>query len=79
MFSRSSAVFDWWPKGIAGIHRLEITSLRPKEINMLVRAEKIGDHDSVRLVNIAAFETPSEANLVDALPRTGVSYCVARR
>ena len=34
---------------------------------MLIRPEKEGDWDSVHAVNISAFETPSEANLVDAL------------
>ena len=34
---------------------------------MLVRPEKFSDHDAVRLVNLDAFPTPSEANLVDAL------------
>lgn len=34
---------------------------------MLIRAEKKCDRCPVREVNISAFETPSEANLVDAL------------
>ncbi len=34
---------------------------------MLVRAEKECDRESVRTVNLLAFETPSEADLVDAL------------
>jgi putative acetyltransferase len=34
---------------------------------MLVRAEEKKDRAAVRAVNVAAFETPSEANLVDAL------------
>ena len=34
---------------------------------MLIRAEKENDRDAVYAVNVSAFETPSEANLVDAL------------
>jgi putative acetyltransferase len=34
---------------------------------ILVRAEKDGDHAAVHAVNVSAFETPSEADLVDAL------------
>jgi len=34
---------------------------------MLIRAEKKSDRDSVSTVNLLAFETPSEANLVAAL------------
>ena len=34
---------------------------------MLVRAEQDKDRAAVHAVNVAAFETPSEANLVDAL------------
>ncbi len=34
---------------------------------MLIRDEKESDHDSVYAVNKSAFETPSEADLVDAL------------
>lgn len=34
---------------------------------MLIRAEKENDQDAVYTVNVSAFETPSEANLVDAL------------
>ena len=34
---------------------------------MLVRAEKECDREPVRTVNLSAFETPSEADLVDAL------------
>ncbi len=34
---------------------------------MLIRAEKENDRDAVYLVNVSAFETPSEANLVDTL------------
>ena len=34
---------------------------------MLIRAEKDGDQDSVRAVNTSAFDTSSEADLVDAL------------
>ncbi|NQT96262.1 MAG: N-acetyltransferase [Candidatus Marinimicrobia bacterium] len=34
---------------------------------MLIRAEKDSDRDAVYAVNVSAFETPSEANLVDAL------------
>jgi putative acetyltransferase len=35
--------------------------------NMLIRAEKEIDRDAVYGVNVAAFETPAEANLVDVL------------
>ena len=34
---------------------------------MLIRAEKECDRETVRAVNLSAFETPSEADLVDAL------------
>ncbi|MGH7367544.1 MAG: GNAT family N-acetyltransferase [Candidatus Rokuibacteriota bacterium] len=34
---------------------------------MRIRAEQAGDQAAVRAVNVAAFETPAEANLVDAL------------
>ena len=34
---------------------------------MLVRAEKECDRDAVRKINMSAFDTPSEADLVDAL------------
>jgi putative acetyltransferase len=34
---------------------------------MLIRAEKENDRDAVYAVNVSAFETPSEANLVDTL------------
>lgn len=34
---------------------------------MLIRAEEARDRDAVRAVNLAAFETPAEADLVDAL------------
>jgi putative acetyltransferase len=34
---------------------------------MLIRAEKENDREAVHAVNVSAFETPSEANLVDAL------------
>ncbi len=34
---------------------------------MLIRAEKENDRDVVYAVNVSAFETPSEANLVDVL------------
>ena len=34
---------------------------------MLIRAEQDNDQGAVRAVNISAFETPSEANLVDVL------------
>ncbi|MGH7349575.1 MAG: GNAT family N-acetyltransferase [Candidatus Rokuibacteriota bacterium] len=34
---------------------------------MLIRAERPGDQAAVRAVNLAAFGTPAEANLVDAL------------
>ena len=33
----------------------------------LIRPEQPGDHAEVRAVNVAAFETPAEADLVDAL------------
>jgi len=34
---------------------------------MLIRAEKANDRTTVNAVNVSAFETPFEANLVDAL------------
>ena len=34
---------------------------------MLIRAEKECDRDAVRAVNLSAFESPAEADLVDAL------------
>lgn len=34
---------------------------------MLIRAEEAGDREAVRAVNLAAFETRAEADLVDAL------------
>jgi putative acetyltransferase len=34
---------------------------------MLIRAERDNDQDAVHAVNVSAFETPSEANLVDTL------------
>lgn len=34
---------------------------------MLIRAEEPGDWAAVHAVNVSAFETPAEANLVDAL------------
>ena len=34
---------------------------------MLIRAEKESDQDAVHKVHVSAFETPSEANLVDTL------------
>ena len=34
---------------------------------MLIRAEREDDRDAVYAVNVSAFETPAEANLVDAL------------
>ena len=34
---------------------------------MLIRPEKESDWDAVHAVNVSAFESPSEANLVDAL------------
>ncbi len=34
---------------------------------MLIRPEKENDRDAVYAVNVSAFETPSEANLVDTL------------
>ena len=39
---------------------------------MKVRAEKPGDQEKIRKVHLAAFETNSEANLVDALRKTGI-------
>ena len=36
---------------------------------MLVRVDKEGDHDFVRAVNTSAFDTSSEADVVDALRR----------
>ena len=43
---------------------------------MLIRAEDPGDWGAVRAVNVAAFETPLEANLVDAL-RGQAKPCVS--
>lgn len=43
---------------------------------MLIRAEQPGDWDAVRAVNVSAFETPLEANLVDAL-RSQAKPCVS--
>jgi len=34
---------------------------------MIVRTEQPGDHDAVRALNVAAFGTPAEADLVDTL------------
>ena len=34
---------------------------------MLIRTERESDRDAVRAVNVSAFDTPSEANLVDTL------------
>lgn len=34
---------------------------------MIIRPEQPADHDAVRTINTAAFETDAEANLVDAL------------
>lgn len=34
---------------------------------MLIRDEQPADHPAVRAINVAAFDTPAEANLVDAL------------
>lgn len=34
---------------------------------VIVRLEQAGDRDAIRAVNVAAFETAAEANLVDAL------------
>lgn len=36
---------------------------------MKIRAEEPRDHEAVRAVNLAAFDTPAEAGLVDALRR----------
>jgi len=43
---------------------------------MLIRAEEPGDWGAVRAVNVSAFETPLEANLVDAL-RGQAKPCVS--
>lgn len=43
---------------------------------MLIRAEEPGDWDAVRAVNVSAFATPEEANLVDAL-RGRAKRCVS--
>ena len=43
---------------------------------MLIRAEQPSDWDAVRVVNVSAFETPLEANLVDAL-RSQAKPCVS--
>jgi len=37
------------------------------EVSVLIRAEEQRDWAAVRAVNVSAFETPAEANLVDAL------------
>ena len=39
---------------------------------MKIRAEQAGDLENIRKVHLAAFETDSEANLVDALRKTGI-------
>lgn len=39
--------------------------------NIEIRAEEPGDRDAVRRVNEAAFDTPAEADLVDALRESG--------
>ncbi len=44
----------------------DATSYKPYG-RMLIRAEKESDRDSVHALNMAAFQSPSEANLVDAL------------
>jgi putative acetyltransferase len=36
---------------------------------MIIREERQGDAERIRAVNLAAFETSSEADLVDALRR----------
>jgi hypothetical protein len=38
---------------------------------MVIRAETEADHEGVRVVNEAAFETPQEAELVDVLRQEG--------
>src|SRR5262245_22134439 len=40
---------------------------------MTIRAEREGDADAIREVNLAAFPTAAEATLVDALRRQGAS------
>ena len=40
---------------------------------MLIRAERDNDRASVHAVNVSAFESPSEANLVDALRQNAQS------
>jgi putative acetyltransferase len=34
---------------------------------MLIRPETVNDHDAVHAINVSAFETPAEADLVDGL------------
>jgi len=41
---------------------------------MIIRDEEEHDQAVVRSVNISAFETPSEANLVDALALSRLSF-----
>jgi putative acetyltransferase len=41
---------------------------------MQIRSEKSGDMDKVWEINVAAFETDTEAKLVNALRESGVSY-----
>ena len=43
---------------------------------MIIRPEQRTDHDAVRRINTAAFESPAEANLVDAL-RTNASPLIS--
>lgn len=49
---------------------------------MIVRAERSGDHPAIREVHDASFDTPNEADLVDALREAGrlwVSLVAAER
>lgn len=39
-------------------------------MNIIIRPEKPGDYEAVRRVNLAAFDTPTEADLADAMRDT---------
>jgi putative acetyltransferase len=43
-------------------------------MNLLIRPEELKDHIDVYVVNSAAFETPAEANLVEALRKEAHPY-----
>jgi len=40
---------------------------------MNIRSEKLEDRNGIRCINIEAFDTDAEANLIDALRRSGTS------